>query len=283
MDIINALFVTAVEDLSWLSIIYTEKGVSFEPNDVDDPRWATFLESSESEQYQTALILGWRQSGFPVLEPTNRLAASLMATHVAGEDLRMPWQSFVIRLPPALTLPVKPLGQRAGAILLASNGIHFNLELLFDRGSYGDSKLSLNALIDTSPSPQDDPQITNADRRSLSCAARLALGCILELEGGIKVARRGLRLSERRKRGEPTQMIYTLGRSVRIDCTQPIREYLDGKRGKSPIVQTLVRGHWKQQSCGPAHGMRKRLHIEPYWRGPEDAPIVVRSHTLDAT
>lgn len=35
----------------------------------------------------------------------------------------------------------------------------------------------------------------------------------------------------------------------------------------------LVRGHWKNQSCGKGGLERRRLKIEPYWRGPEDGPV----------
>jgi len=50
--------------------------------------------------------------------------------------------------------------------------------------------------------------------------------------------------------------------------------------GKSPTVQCVVAGHWKMQPCGPGGSERKRIFIEPYWRGPEDAPIAIRPHVL---
>lgn len=34
-----------------------------------------------------------------------------------------------------------------------------------------------------------------------------------------------------------------------------------------------VRGHWRNQPHGPARTLRKLTWIQPYWKGPEDAPV----------
>jgi hypothetical protein len=66
-------------------------------------------------------------------------------------------------------------------------------------------------------------------------------------------------------------------------------DYVDGihaaymvVRRIPPSVQCLVRGHWKRQPCGHELQDRKWIQIEPYWRGPEDAPIAVRSHRVSS-
>lgn len=33
----------------------------------------------------------------------------------------------------------------------------------------------------------------------------------------------------------------------------------------------IVRGHWRNQACGPGMHERKRIFIEPYWKGPDTA------------
>lgn len=43
--------------------------------------------------------------------------------------------------------------------------------------------------------------------------------------------------------------------------------------GSKLKVRTLVSGHWKRQVCGPSFSERKWVHIQPYWKGPEQAPI----------
>ena len=46
------------------------------------------------------------------------------------------------------------------------------------------------------------------------------------------------------------------------------------------IVRTLVEGHWRNQAHGPRHSLRKLIFIEPFWRGPEDAPESIPTHVL---
>ena len=58
------------------------------------------------------------------------------------------------------------------------------------------------------------------------------------------------------------------------------RPRASGARRSAPSVQTLVRGHWKHQPHGKGRSERKYIFVEPYWRGPEDAPITVRPHAL---
>lgn len=37
--------------------------------------------------------------------------------------------------------------------------------------------------------------------------------------------------------------------------------------------QWVVRGHWRQQACGPNHSERRPVFVLPYVKGPEDAPL----------
>lgn len=76
---------------------------------------------------------------------------------------------------------------------------------------------------------------------------------------------------------KPESRVYTVGRPIKIDFRLAIKAYLEGKRG--PLtVQSLVAGHHKRQAHGPGGVDRKWVFIEPYWRGPEDGPILVRPH-----
>lgn len=43
--------------------------------------------------------------------------------------------------------------------------------------------------------------------------------------------------------------------------------------GRHITVRTLVSGHWRNQPCGIGHLERKVIWIEPFWRGPEAAPL----------
>jgi hypothetical protein len=85
---------------------------------------------------------------------------------------------------------------------------------------------------------------------------------------------------DRTVRGVPKAWTYKVTRPVVVDCREWLRSLSLGKTRKLMTVQIPVRGHWKNQRCGPGGTERKFIHIEPYWRGPEDAPIAVRSHVL---
>jgi hypothetical protein len=82
---------------------------------------------------------------------------------------------------------------------------------------------------------------------------------------------------------EPTCRTYVLGKNIQLstDLRPELRRYLSGER-RSPNVQVLVSGHYKMQPHGPRSTLRKLIWREPFWRGPEDAPIPIRSHVLEA-
>lgn len=82
-------------------------------------------------------------------------------------------------------------------------------------------------------------------------------------------------------RGLPVVREFLVGKPLSLKCRAAMTDWVAGREGKSPSVQVLVRGHWKRQAHGPNMSLRKTIHVEPYWRGPEDAPINVRPHVLE--
>lgn len=60
-----------------------------------------------------------------------------------------------------------------------------------------------------------------------------------------------------------------------------LRSLADSKAEGTPLTKrTLVQGHWRNQACGPQWSERKRILIEPFWRGPEDAEEQTVPHRL---
>lgn len=121
--------------------------------------------------------------------------------------------------------------------------------------------------------------------RLMEAAARLAAGvCILIHDS------KGLRKVSNKKKGEnrwrlsklPQTTEYIVGGDVKvsIDCREAVCEYISGERSAMPKIQWLVRGHWRWQTHGPNHSLRRRQFIEPYWKGPERAPILARQHVV---
>jgi hypothetical protein len=70
------------------------------------------------------------------------------------------------------------------------------------------------------------------------------------------------------------QQVTILGRRVRV-----MDEDASGQ-GIPLAVRTLVEGHWRHQHYGPGNAQVKRIWIQPFWRGPDDAPISVPIHRM---
>jgi len=138
-------------------------------------------------------------------------------------------------------------------------------------------------------SPRDaDRPVQGVARESGAKLRRFQLCCVLEMmsprhsSGVARIRRRGAK----KKRGLPKSHTYQISRDVSVDLRERVRQDLglcsSNKKssGERPRVQSLVRGHWKRQRYGKGNKLVKYIHIEPYWKGPEDAPIAVRSHIL---
>lgn len=73
------------------------------------------------------------------------------------------------------------------------------------------------------------------------------------------------RLKEELKGIDPRRRIF-LGRGVKTMSED------ESGTGLPLTVRTLVQGHWRNQSHGPKHSLRKLMWINPFWRGDSDLP-----------
>jgi hypothetical protein len=119
--------------------------------------------------------------------------------------------------------------------------------------------------------------------RIVRALRRAFVGVMLEIMSPKSHAGRGGGTGgNRRGVGDQANATVVLRRHVVVDCRDWLENHLRGDDDAERLlsVQTLVRGHWKRQRCGPGGAERRYMHIEPYWRGPEDAPIAVRPHVI---
>lgn len=234
----------------------------------------------------------WARAGFPLVQPTHTLAASLMATYMPRDlvpEIELPWKSFAVLVPNGL-LP--EVGERKPATMVGISS--YDVE---DSGPTGSRERRVvwiargDALLEGTPfekleelviEENDDP-IT----REHALLLRLLLGSVVELDQPRhrEVVRRGPPApkvpGKKRHAGPPSCWAFDLRRDTRVDLRPWVKNYLDGGTGSSPGVQILVRGHHKRQRCGKGGLERKWIHIEPYWRGPEDAPVAVRALRIE--
>jgi hypothetical protein len=86
---------------------------------------------------------------------------------------------------------------------------------------------------------------------------------------------------EYKRNGQATTQTWVLGRERIIDVRDVVREYLEtGKVRQGLSVQILVAGHYKIQHYGPKNSQSKVIWIEPYRKGPDDAPMLVSPGVL---
>jgi hypothetical protein len=81
---------------------------------------------------------------------------------------------------------------------------------------------------------------------------------------------------------QPVTTDYVLGRDIRVTGPNlaPVVEAICRGEKKFGLKQWMVRGHKREQAHGPRHSLRKTIWIQPFWKGPVDAPILKRSHEL---
>ena len=118
--------------------------------------------------------------------------------------------------------------------------------------------------------------------RILHMARRLVCGLLIHLDASVKPSLPSSRVMPgcSYRVGPPTHRVVFVGRPISVDCRPDVRGYIRGTRHAAPAVQTLVRGHYKRQVIGIDRAGRKMIWIQPYWRGPEDAPILTHVHTV---
>lgn len=128
-------------------------------------------------------------------------------------------------------------------------------------------------------------ETTDADTRSIFLLSRLFANVSLMMTD--KTSYRPIGKSHRQRSSSgsgrssalPIGRVFQLSTSVRCDFRAAVAEYSRGERS-ALSVQGIVAGHWKRQVHGVGRSERKRIFVEPYWRGPEDAPIALRPHKL---
>lgn len=259
------------------------------------------IEMARSDAVASSLMawsVEWARCGMPQVCPSAKLVASLMATSMGAEGCALvepPWRAFAIVIPPGL-LPVESAAGRSTDIRLAhalwADGTLRVLGTDEYLSAWSTSAEPVSAWAEewspggaeSSLPHQSDLDVS--DTRMLTLLARLVLGVAATLsvpdtQRDVRAKERKARASNaaREARGEPTSWTYVLGGNVRVDVRSAVRDYVE-RGGSPPSVQSLVRGHWKRQPHGPELSLRKWIHVEPYWRGPEDAPIVAARRTI---
>lgn len=239
-----------------------------------------------------AFLAKWADQAYTTIVVGERYAAALMATSVSAEALqgiRSPWSAFVIQVPAGLLAQYDRI--RVGAFDLKES---YAEEPVGRARVVAHSTVTGEALMQSTSTLEEclaDPvdslvdgfaPIEGLDGRVLAMAQRLAAGCILAaLRPGEAIERVHGGGKKKRRTDAPSHRVVMVGRPISLDVRPAILDYIAGRTGGAPAVQSLVRGHYKRQACGPQLSERRTIWIEPYWRGPDDAPVLGKMHSLD--
>ncbi|MCA9591395.1 MAG: hypothetical protein KC657_39135 [Myxococcales bacterium] len=238
----------------------------------------------------------WARCGFPRVEIGHRLCASLMATSMGAEvvaDIVVPWRAFAILIPSGVLAAEDAAGRLShltcahafhdrGKVRLIASAENLSVwsGAARDITELGEAGAAAGKRPDFVATPFDA-----RDLRALQMIDRLFLGVCALLSSPDEqkaIARRfGQTRNRRRASPVPKAWTYRLKRDVTFDARALVHDYVAGG-GRSPTVQSHVRGHWRRQHHGASLADVKWIQIEAYWRGPEDAAIAVRDHKVRA-
>lgn len=260
--------------------------------------------------YETHSFPGkWAANGFQTVEVDERLAASWCATGLKSDhldDATLPWPAFIIRVPSFLR-DFRVNGEQIRFIQVAEDAIlgkgkkRYRFNILTPNKFRG---LTIHSISDLA-GIDDDGDLVALDMKNMGegrevskegvrlvwAVARIILGVCLTVTGDPNVVKhyaptpgrpKGASIGSPRFGTPPASGLWKITRPVKLDVRREIQDWIGGKLGKRVQVRTLVAGHWKRQPFGEGRKQRKWIQVEPYWRGPEDAPIAVRAHKVEA-
>lgn len=222
----------------------------------------------------------WYHNGMPRVVVGHRHAASLMCTSMAPDlvaDLKAPWDVFMVDIPSGMVPhPEAPHAQFQHALVLGLADGAWAMALPDTQHA---NVLELRGSSSLAALAADNARSGEPAARMI---ARLVVGVTAEImeHRAAQYAERGAGAVRRDGRGAPVTRTFVVTRPVQVDCRPAVAAAMGG--GRAVTVQSLVHGHWKAQPYGPELALRKRIHVEPYWRGPEDAPLALRPHRLRA-
>lgn len=242
----------------------------------------------------------WAHFGFGHLTTSHRLAAALMASDMtlqgALREIRIPWKAFWVDAPNNLLVAEGhdwckihvSLDQPNGTETDLTNVVSLGGFLTGEAGSPFAAETGIRRIVQSDPNAETllclneekhEMLASSELTRVFELAARLVVGLLVRLQSA--PMRPGTRssASDAQRRGPPPHRVTVVGPPIDLDVRQHVRDYI-AHGGAAPAVQTLVRGHYKRQVIGTGRSGRKIVWIQPYWRGPEDAPILSRPYRV---
>lgn len=247
----------------------------------------------------------WYDCGMPTVEIGHKLAAAFMVTQASKaviEEVQPPHKTFLIEVPDKLIVVKDSIRDELVEVrsmlvsrLTTAPDVKCWLYYAFTTGAvhvwrYGaDLNLFVKEdAIPTVPRGPMDMDLEDVDERAAVMLGRLMINtCMYLTNQGDEAKRVGKGHQaykgpgRRRDSPQPVRRVFKLCPDVEHDFRESVRNFVAGVSRKM-TVQKEVSGHWKQnQPYGPGRSLRKRMFIQPYWRGPDDAPIALAKNKIN--
>lgn len=238
----------------------------------------------------------WKESSFAKVACGRGFASALMLTDAPEDaDVAAPWGAWSLIVPPGtLAMKLSAESLKRGIASMVDNVIDINLlpgDMIHDLpvARILCDGASISGLITGSPSGQYFPMTvsTHGEPDTMGAMARnYVRGVCLSLDSDIE-KHRGVdwgrcKTPGNNRSGAPREGVsYVIGKSVAIDLSHEVNRLCLSRGGpRPPSVQFLVRGHWRNQSHGKGRALRRRQWIEPFWKGPEESRVLLRTHVI---
>lgn len=207
----------------------------------------------------------WRESAFARLDVPHKVAAGLMLTD-APSHLNVPWKAVSISMPDGLCEPVRRL------LVLREKDEQGEFPFLV-------SAVMANGVITGTRENRVVADLNDEKALLLESYVRGALLCVTEATS-CRVGNHGNSASRGKRPGPVAGELYRIGSTIAIDFRARVQEIWTGEKRQGPKVQFVVRGHWRNQACGPRLSERRQQWIKPFWKGDEDMRVLLRSHQI---
>lgn len=237
----------------------------------------------------------WAVHAFQRVTTTHTYGAALMcsdADRASLETIETQWHAFMVQVPNGL-LRAEGGALEYNRVLVTMHDAGASLVLLDQEHSHparivvqGERTLA-DLLSDDGAGSLLAEKHPEAARAAV-CAKRLVAGLLLAMQHADNFKDKTYPARVKNQRGrkleEPAHRVVLVGKPITVDCRRGVADYIahgprKGKHGP-PSVQVLVRGHYRRQVVGVGRTGRKVIWIQPFWRGPDDAPIFTHPKQL---
>lgn len=251
----------------------------------------------------------WGSFGMPIFKVTEDLFASLLLTdpkNVSPDEMKFPYRVFLIRIPSGFWELESVTDKKS--VPISWVWVHqyklkdkkfeertwWRLDAVADDGTcitYFNDKpeLSLSTWLKTKDKI-NSPLYTDMTKseRGVSFAMRRLLVnlCLYISEVKDVKKKKSYKLKgKKRKKRNPEPTTFIVGSDIKIgpDLIGAARDWSRSRQGSSNQwtikKRFTVRGHWRSQPHGKGKKLRKRIWIEPHWKGPKQGDRLPRVYS----